>query len=657
MKAAVVFALITVSLFLFYISFRFQTIFTLNLSPVPNVYVKDFIEGLQQEEKETTYYNWMVDRSQLLLPIKTYECTAVFEMRAKRALSRQGYLYVFINGNRTFMKNIQGDKYEIIRFNIPKEYITGKDINIQFRTYTDEANHRRGMRVDWIRIYLDRGADGYIVPSNAQTLEFLFSILLIALLMVLLPMDFKWKAGLSAFLMLIFTAANTFFRIEASLLLPHLNRWAFIPAIITVAGFKALRRLKKKTKLSSDSFLLGSNYLPACLIFFVTQTVRVIGTFYYQYFYPDLRSYHNFMSVLDSDGIVGFAYWYGHHHLKILYGYATAFPYSPLFHITIYPLTKLNYDFYIWLRVTSTIFNTIFIVLIYLFILKFLKDKRAAVFGGIFASFSAVMFRRIFLCMYSALFSGLLTFIVIFFLFFFIRKTDDWRYRWLGFIIIALALLSYPSALLNLMLFFAILLLYLLNPLKIFNKKKSRWKMDYEFKPLILLILVGAALAFFIYYVYFVEPILTELIPFLTKHSDKIVWNQNIKIGFFEYLAERMNFYISIPGMLLVFPGLWLLLKKRMDKYHEKFIYSWLFAWFIIYILSAPQLLSFMLRLGKEELFILPLFATAAGAACSHFWKKGKIFQSSIIIILIFYLVYSLAVWISNIKSFMVFIE
>ena len=181
--------------------------------------------------------------------------------------------------------------------------------------------------------------------------------------------------------------------------------------------------------------------------------------------------------------------------------------------------------------------------------------------------------------------------------------------------------------------------------------------MDYEFKPLILLILVGAALAFFIYYVYFVEPILTELIPFLTKHSDKIVWNQNIKIGFFEYLAERMNFYISIPGMLLVFPGLWILLKKRMENYQEKFIYSWLFAWFIIYILSAPQLLSFMLRLGKEELFILPLFATAAGAACSHFWKKGKIFQSSIIIILIFYLVYSLAVWISNIKSFMVFIE
>lgn len=652
--------LISTAYILFSFSFNFQTVFTLNLSPVPNQYVKDFIEGLQQEEKELTYYNWMVDRSKLALPIKTRGCSATFEMRAKRALSRQGYLYVFVNGNRVFMKNILGGQYEITKFRIPREYIDGQDIAIQFRTYSDEANHRRGMRVDWIRVTIDKQGEGKIIPSGEQIIEFFLALILLGIFIYILPIGFWWKISSSGLVMMIFICANTFYRIETSLLIYHVNRWVLLPSIVIVGIFKILQKIKFGSKAPANSLLNDSIIAPAGSIFFISQLVRVIGTFYYQYFYPDLRTYTQYMSVLDSEGIVGFAYWYGHHHLKILYGFATAFPYSPLYHITIYPLTKLNFDYYIWLRVTTTVFNTLFVLLIYFFIIKFLKDKKAAIFGALFAAFSSVMFKRIFLSMYSALFSGLLTFIVIFFLFFYLKKVDDWKYRWLGIIFISLALLSYPSALVNLILMFVILIILLMNPG--FKEKDDHLKRiapnpDSETRRLLLLFFVSAMIAFFIYYIYFVEPMVTELIPFLANNSDKIVWNKDIQIGFFEYLAQRMAFYISIPGMILVFPGLWILFKQKMEKYRRKFLYSWIGAWFILYILSAPQLLSFMLRLGKEELFILPLFATAAGAASAFFWKKGKIFKIAIIAIFAIFIGLSLYNWASNIKSFMVFIE
>jgi fucose permease len=73
--------------------------------------------------------------------------------------------------------------------------------------------------------------------------------------------------------------------------------------------------------------------------------------------------------------------------------------------------------------------------------------------------------------------------------------------------------------------------------------------------------------------------------------------------------------------------------------------------------LSAPQLFSFILRLGKEELFILPLFACAAGAACSHFWEKGNVYRYLIFIIFTIFIGLSLLKWAANIKSFMIFIE
>jgi hypothetical protein len=644
---------------LFYFSFRFQKVFTINLSPVPNRYVIGFIEGLQQEEHEATYYNWMVDRSELRIPIKTYGCDATFEMRARRALSRQGYLYALVNGNRVFMKNIQQNDYEIISFKVPWEYLNGKNFNLQFRIFSDETTHRRGMRVDWIRVTVNTDNGGLIVPAGEQTAEFLFFCGLIILFVLLLPWDFRWKIGLSFLIVLLFICANTFYRIEASLLLYHLNRWAFIPSIITAVLFRMLNKFRPHSAKSKLSFLNQANFTPAVIIFFIAQTVRILGTFYYQYFYPDLRSYHHYMSMLDSNGIVGFTYWYGHHHLKILYGFATAFPYSPLYHLTIYPLTRLNFDYYIWLRFTSTLFNSIFVILIYAFILKLIKDRKAAVFGGIFAAFSPVMFHRLFLCMYSALFSGLITFIAIIFLLFYIDKLDDWRIRWFGLLAISLALLSYPSAVVNFMIFISIFFILLLNPRikKRDNNKDKLFKPDQEFKSLFILVSLAVILAFFIYYIYFMKPIFTELIPFLTAHSDKIVWNQNIEKNFIEYLVSRMNFYLSIPGMILVFPGIWLLIKRPMDTYRKKFLSAWFLSWFIIYILSAPQLFSFILRLGKEELFILPLFACAAGAACSYFWGKGKIYKFLIFIIFAFFIGLSLLKWAVNIKSFMIFIE
>jgi hypothetical protein len=658
-EAGIITLFLIIAYAIFYFSFRFQTVFTLNLSPVPNRYITGFIEGLQQEENETTYYNWMVDRSEIRIPIRTYDCGATFEMRARRALSRQGYLYALVNGNRVFMKNIQQNDYEIISFSVPWEYLNGKNFNLQFRIFSDETTHRRGMRVDWVRIIVNTHNSGVIVPAGEQTTEFLFFCSLIILFSFLLPLDLRYKIGISSFAVLLFICANTFYRIEASLLLYHLNRWAFIPSIFAAVLFRMLSKFRPHSAKSKLSIMNPNNFTPMIIIFFAAQTVRILGTFYYQYFYPDLRSYNHYMYMLDSHGIIGFTYWYGHHHLKILYGIATAFPYSPLYHLTIYPLTKLNYDYYVWLRFTSALFNSIFVILIYIFILKFLKDKKAAVFGTVFAAFSSVMFNRLFLCMYSALFSGLITFIAIIFLFFYINKMDDWRIRWFGLLVISLTLLSYPSAVVNFMIFISIFFIFLLNPkIKINNiNKDRRFNPDSEFKPLIILVSLAVILAFFIYYVYFMKPIFTELIPFLIAHSDRIAWNQNIEKNFLDYMASRMNFYLSIPGMFLVFPGIWLLIKKPMETYRKKFLSAWFLSWFIIYILSAPQLFSFILRLGKEELFVLPLFACAAGISCSHFWKKGKIFRYLIVIVFLFFIGLSLLKWMANIKSFMVFIE
>ncbi|MBN2136107.1 MAG: hypothetical protein JW737_10270 [Acidobacteria bacterium] len=649
------FVILIFSLPLFYISFGFQRTFTFNLSAVPNRYVVDFIAGLQQEEKSPTYYNWAKDRSFIEFPLKTEGGDIQCEIRGNRFLRFEAFLYVYANANRVFMKIIQGKQYENMRFTIPQEYIDGKDLHLNLRILSNTTTHPKGMRIDWIRITVPDYVS--VKPTTEQLSEFLIFLLLNLLFFTLLFSKTDLKLLYSSIPIALYIIFNAIFRIETSLLIYHINRLVYFPAIIAVLLFMVVRKYKKTKGLIGN--IDKTDYRILGLYFLIAQAVRIAGVYYYQYFYPDLRSYVKYMLQLEDRGFIGFTHWYSYHHFEILYGIRTPFPYSPLFHFTGKLINGvLGLPYYHTLRIVSVFYNTVFVLLVYYLLRRLFNDRRIAIFGGLFFMFSPLMFNRLFLCMYSGLFSAFITFLAMIVLLFKIDKFSSVKDRWIILVVLTLALLSYPSSFLNLVIFLGILLIALSFRLV---KKGKIWSLKREpivqRKAVIVLVIIALAASLLIYYIYFVKPILTELIPFMAKNGSTISWDESMDFGFFKYLVTRLNFYASIPGLILVLPGIFLVRKYKFKEFERKFLLSWFWTWLLIYLFAAPQLLSFILRLGKEGMFIIPLFALFAGVTLTQIWKRALYGKILALALLSGYILFSLYKWAMNIKSFMIFID
>ncbi len=625
----------------------------LNVSPIQNRYINNAIDGVHQEENSSTYYNWITDKSFIKFPLRVSSGDVRATLREKRHIKQQAYLFVFANGNRVFMKNIQGKDYEKPSFGIPIEYIKNKDLELKFRILSNEVQRKKGMRLDWIKLTVS--SDARIIPTKEQNSEFILFLILNTLLFSYLMISGRYRLLFASFPVLLFLIGNTFFRVETSHLIYHINRWVYLPALILTLGFYLYDYLTTKRIFSTGRFF-ALDMITVPLLFYVSLLVRICGTFYYQFYYPDVRSYFKYMLQLDERGLIGFAHWYGHHHLEILYGFRTPFPYSPLFHLTAQKLNFLGLDYIVWLRVLSMLYNTVLVILVYVFIRKLFRDYMPALFGTFFFMFGSLVFDRIYLSMYAGLFSTLVVFSAMILLLYKINEFNKIRIRWLILIMLSLAFLSYPSGFVNLLFFFITVTAVLLVK-KTGNKKVISINNYPETKPLVKTFLLALGVSFFIYYIYFLKPIFTELLPFLAKNGSSIHWEAGTDVGFLTYLLQRVEFYLSIPGILLVIPGLYLLSGFKLDEFKRKFIKAWFITWFLIYILAAPQLLSFVFRLGKEGLFILPLFSAAAGLTLTWLWKRGKIGRFSAILVLFIYIGHNMIEWFDKIRNFMVFVE
>jgi hypothetical protein len=260
--------------------------------------------------------------------------------------------------------------------------------------------------------------------------------------------------------------------------------------------------------------------------------------------------------------------------------------------------------------------------------------------------------------MYSGLFSTLVTFLAMVVLLFKIDKFNSVKDRWIILGVLTLALLSYPSSFLNLVIFFTILMMAISFRIV---KKGRLWILKNEpipqRKTVIILVIIALIAAIFIYYIYFVKPIFMELIPFMAKNGSAISWDESMNFGFLKYLVTRLNFYVSIPGLILILPGIFLVRKYKFKEFERKFLLSWFWTWLLIYIFAAPQLLSFILRLGKEGMFVIPLFALFAGITLTQIWKRALYGKILALAFLSGYILFSLYKWAMNIKSFMIFID
>jgi len=314
--------------------------------------------------------------------------------------------------------------------------------------------------------------------------------------------------------------------------------------------------------------------------------------------------------------------------------------------------------YYMALRIVSVTFNTLFVILIYYLLHKLFKKRVISIFGTLFFAFSPLVFTRLFLCMYAGLFSAFISFVALMLLMLKIREYNRIKIRWVLLTATTIALLAYPSSFLNLIIFFSILLIALkLQIIRKSGKQRLTSVQVPEFRPTLWIILLSLICSFLIYYIYFVSPIFTELIPFMAEHTGNVNFDSAPEGTLTNYLITRLIFYISIPGLILVLPGLYLLTRQKIDYYWKKFLYSWLATWFLIYLFAAPGLLAFILRLGKEGLFILPLFSIFAGLTASFLWERGKKGKFGIIAIFVVYIAFSLYKWAMNIKTFMIFVE
>jgi hypothetical protein len=395
-------------------------------------------------------------------------------------------------------------------------------------------------------------------------------------------------------------------------------RWHTV-ALIVVAFFH-LRRANPNSVFSRPEAKW------VLLAFYLGTTLRLMGLFHSEFYYPDVRTHSKFVSLIWTEGLGGFfADHIAHQHthllgLQLVGDRWLAFPYPPLLYLTIYPLSLLRLPVDDWMKMVPAVLVGVEALVVYAMAHRLGTSARAAAAAAWFHATAPLVAFRLTVASYAALFGHFWDTLVALYLLFFFQKMNR---LWAGLglaALVAVSILSYAGSALVLGLFIPAFSLI------VFWRRKETGDAGRAVRTA-LWALAGALTAIALFYAQYVP----ELVPGLlypgqaAAASEDLIELSFTPIAALEMAAHRINlFYGPIFGLLLFVALPWV--RKRVpDRLGFPLAVGALVAFFGLNFLRSGLGDTHIFQFTKDDLVLLPLAAIVFGVVIDRLAERSRL--------------------------------
>jgi len=605
----------------FLISYQVPGDIFLSFGPNDFSYVAGFREDFEIDEP--TFIHWSQKRGRVSLPFVLDEAPIDIAFRYKRHMELPAEVRVFVGST------------QVDRFEVPQQDFTVRTIHLESNPASHEpidivflaksADPRPlGLALDWLQIR----PQGRVLPTLRP---FLFLLGIVAGLYIFARLigfttRFAFFLGLGATTSL---AVWVSFHKLAPLHAASLLGWRFHIASFLVLSFFYMRRGV------SDSVFSRPEARWAILAFYIGTLIRVAGLFHSEFYYPDVRTHSKFVSLIWTEGLVGFLSDHianQHRHLlglQLVGGKWLAFPYPPLLYLTIYPLSLLQLPVDDWMKLVPAYLVGIEALVVFAAMYRLGGSSRAAALATWFHATAPVIAFRLTVASYAAMFGHFWdTLVALYLIFFFPRMNRFWTGVGLA-TIIAVSLLSYAGSALVLGLFIPIFAL----SISIRNEEPEDKGRAVR---VALWALVGALLAIAVFYVQYLPELTPELLDPTASSgtSEALIAFDFTPFAAIKMSAHRLNIFYGPFFGLLVFLGLPFLRRYFPNRLTRPLVIATLATFLGLNFLRSGLGDTHIFQFTKDDLVLLPLAAAIYGCLADRLASRGRVGRTAAIALL-----------------------
>ncbi len=584
----------------------------LSFGPNDSSYVSGFREDFEIDEP--TFIHWSQKRGRVSLPFVLDEAPIDIVFRYKRHMELPAEIRVFIGSTQVDHFEVPQQDFTVRTISLESNPAPHEPLEIVFLAHSVDPRPL-GLALDWLQIR----PQGRVLPT-LRPLLFLLGIVAGLYIFARLTgfsgrLSFCMGLGATAVL-----AVWISFHKLAPLHAANSLGIRFHVAALLVLAFFHIRRGNANSVFSRPEARW------AMLAFYVGTSIRLMGLFHSEFYYPDVRTHAKFVSLIWTEGLGGFLSDHianQHRHLlglQLVGEKWLAFPYPPLLYLTVYLLSLLQLPVDDWMKLVPACLIGIEGLVVFAMMYRLGASSRAAAAATWFHATAPVIAFRLTVASYAAMFGHFWdTLVALYLIFFFPRMNRFWTGVGLA-TMVAISLLSYAGSALVLGMFIPTFALVVLIRSGEPEDKGRAIRVA-------LWALVGALFAISVFYVQY----LPELTPGLlgptasSGTSEPLITLDLTPLAALKMAAHRVNLFYGPFFGLLIFLGMPFLKEYLPNRLTFPLLIATLATFFGLNFLRAGLGDTHIFQFTKDDLVILPVAAVVYGCLVDRLANRGRI--------------------------------
>lgn len=431
---------------LFLAAFQGPSPLFLDFGPNDGAYVRGFREEFEIDEP--TLIHWSLRRGRVELPVRLPRGPVSVRFRYKRHMALPADVRVFFAGRQIDRFEAPQQDFRVRTVTVEENPRPWQPVEITFLSRSPDPRPL-GLALDWLEV---RPSRGLVLPTY-PSLGYLWGMVL-GLYVLPRLMGFSRKAAMA----LALAGAGALGAAALAHKLWPLHAASTLGLRFHVASALVVFACRGLARRPGSAFAHPAARW-ALLAFYLGTTLRLVGLFHPDFYYPDVRTHSKFVSVIWTEGLGGFFTRHIENQHRYLLGLQLvdqtwlAFPYPPLLYLGIYPLSLLQLPVDDWMKLVPTVLVGVEALMVYAIGFHLgLGARASAIAASLHATARLVAF-RLAVASFPALFGHFWDVVIGLYLVLFFSRMKRIRYG-LGLgALVALSLLSYAGSVLVLGIF------------------------------------------------------------------------------------------------------------------------------------------------------------------------------------------------------------
>ena len=606
---------------LFLLAYQAPTDLFFDFGPNDRDYVTGFREDFEVDEP--TLIHWTLRRGRVRLPVVLPNGPFEISFRYKRHIALPAETTLFVANQQVARFPVPQQDFLVRKVMVSENPRPWAPLDIVFLSQSSDPRPL-GLALDWLRIL----PSGPVLPASAGFLYLLGTVLGLYVFPRLI--GFSSKASLSiaaggAVALAIGTAYHKLAWVQASAQLglrPH------VMSFIVIAFFLVRRR-------NQDSAFSHPLARWAMLAFYLGTTLRLLALFHPDFYYPDVRTHSKFVSIIWTEGLIGFFMDHipnQHRHLLGLQRVGEewkAFPYPPLLYLSLYPLSLLRLPVEDWMKIVPTVLAGIEGLIVYVMALRLGASSRAAVAASWIHATAPLLAFRLTVASYAALFGHFWDMLVALYLLLLFGRMERTKIGIGLALLVALSILSYAGSVLVLGLFvpaFAVSVAF-----------RHREKIDIRRAIRISLwSLAGALSVIVIFYSQYIPELLPQGLSQVaqTASGGSLIELRVTPIAALQMTVHRLFLFYGPLFGILVFAGWYLARGRLTHPLAFPLALGTVFTFLGLNFLRSGLGGTHIFQFTKDDLVLLPMAAIVLGSlmdVAANRSRAGKVVATGLL--------------------------